>query len=259
MTNIVLQLYSARDYQPWADVVERVAALGYTGVEGFGPVYEDPAAFRATLDRSGLTMPTGHFALDQLEVDFPTAARIAATLGIRTIICPWLSPDARPTDRAGWIAVSERLAAIGDKATAAGFRFGWHNHDFEFTPVEDGTIPQDLIMQTAPDIGWEADLGWIVRAGQDPVSWVEKYGDRILAVHLKDVAPAGTAQDEDGWADFGHGVNDWAPAMAALAARPQIDTFVAEHDHPNNFDRFAGRWIEAFRSLGPTSRTPLQS
>src|SRR5690606_5313103 len=100
--NWSFQLYSARDFQPWSDVLKMVADAGYTQVEGFGGMYGDPAGLRSLLDTNRLSMPTGHFALDMLENDFATARRIAETLGIGTLICPHIAADLRPADTAGW-------------------------------------------------------------------------------------------------------------------------------------------------------------
>src|SRR5437868_13298836 len=107
------QLYSARNFQPWSRVLERVAQAGYFQVEGFGGVYSDPVALRAELDRNGLTMPTGHFSLDMLENDLDGARRIAQTLGMTMIICPHITAQLRPSDAAGWRGFAERLARVG--------------------------------------------------------------------------------------------------------------------------------------------------
>ena len=53
--DVSFQLYSAREFTPWADVFSMLAGLGYTQVEGFGGNYEDPAATRA----SGTAHATG--------------------------------------------------------------------------------------------------------------------------------------------------------------------------------------------------------
>lgn len=110
--NWSFQLYSARKFQPWEDVFAMVAKAGYAQVEGFGGLYDDPAALRAMLDRNGLTMPTGHFSLDMLEDDFATARRIAETLGIGTLICPHIAAEARPSDEAGWRAFADRKSVV---------------------------------------------------------------------------------------------------------------------------------------------------
>ena len=95
-----------------------------------------------------------------------------------------------------------------------GLRFAWHNHDFEFQPLEDGSLPIEHVL--GDRLLWEADLAWVVRGGADPRRWIERYRGRIPLVHVKDIAPAGENADEDGWADVGAGVVPWARALAAL-------------------------------------------
>ncbi|MDP3897343.1 MAG: sugar phosphate isomerase/epimerase [Mesorhizobium sp.] len=243
--NWSFQLYSARNFQPWDSVLDLVAAAGYTQVEGFGGVYGDLAGLRAGMDRNGLAMPTAHFSIDLLENDFDEARRIASTLGVETMICPHIVLDKRPADAAGWSAFGERLAAVGKTAAAAGYGFGWHNHDFEFKALPDGSVPMQLILDAAPDIGIELDVAWVVRGGADPLDWIDRYAGRIIAVHVKDIAPAGEAKDEDGWADVGHGTIDWAGIMPVLRARTPARVFIMEHDNPSDLGRFARRSIAA--------------
>lgn len=248
MMDISFQLYSARNFTPWDDVVRKLADLGYTQVEGFGGVYEDPAAFRASLDNAGLSMPSGHFSIDMLENDLPAALNIAKTLGMKRIYCPYLMPDQRPADSAGWADFARRLAVVGENVRAAGYPFGWHNHDFEFEALEDGGIPMQIILDEAPDNGWEADIAWIVRGGADPMDWIARHGNRITAAHVKDIAPDGDNLDQDGWADVGHGTMPWADLLAALR-KAGCDLFVIEHDNPSDFDRFARQSIASVRSM----------
>lgn len=243
------QLYSARKFEPWAEVLAMVARAGYAQVEGFGGVYGDPPAFRAAMDRNGLSMPTGHFAIDMLEDDFQEAASIARTLGVSTIICPNLAADRRPVDADGWRAFGARLAVVGRTCRDAGFDFAWHNHGFEFRPLADGSVPQELILEAAPGIGLELDVAWVVRGGADPLDWIARHGRRVVAVHVKDIAPAGTLADEDGWADVGHGTIDWRRVMAALRADTPARYFVMEHDNPSDAERFATRSIAAAKGF----------
>lgn len=242
------QLYSARNFQPWDKVLKTLSAFGYTEVEGFGAVYDEPEAFRAELDKNGLAMPSGHFGIDLLEQDFAKAAGIARTLGMKLIACPWLEPTDRPTDIDGWRVFGKRLAAIGARAKDAGFDFAWHNHDFEFVPVG-SVVPQRLILEAAPEVGWEMDVAWVIRGGSDPLHWIEEFGPRILAVHVKDIAPQGEATDEDGWSDVGHGTVDWAGLVTALRKNTPATYFVMEHDNPADFERFASRSIAAAKSF----------
>lgn len=242
------QLYSARKFEPWDKILTMLGRLGYAQVEGFGGVYGDPAGFRAELDKNGLTMPTGHFSIDMLENDFDGARRIADALGIKLLICPYLDADKRPANAAGWTGFGERLAKVGEKAKAGGYGFAWHNHDFEFKPLADGSVPQDLILSAAPGIGWEMDVAWVVRGGVDPLPWIERHGRRILAVHVKDIAKPGEGKDEDGWSDVGHGTIDWKRLMKALRAASAAKYYVMEQDNPNDIERFARRSIEAVKA-----------
>lgn len=243
------QLYSARNFQPWDRVLNLVAAAGYRQVEGFGAVYTDPAALRAALDANGLTMPTGHVSLAMLETDLDGVHRIAETVGMTMIICPHIAADLRPGDAAGWRSFGERLARVGAAVKARGHDFAWHNHDFEFAPLPDGSMPMEHILAGAPDIGWEIDVAWTIRGGADPRSWIERAGQRIVAVHVKDIAKPGQGVGEDGWSDVGHGTVDWPGLMAVLRAGSAARYYVMEHDNPADVERFARRSIEAARAF----------
>ena len=242
------QLYSARNFQPWEGVLQMLGKLGYSQVEGFGGVYDDPKACRAELDKNGLAMPTGHFSIDALEKDFDGVRKIADVLGVTLLICPYLLPEQRPADAAGWRGFGERLAKVGEMAKKAGYGFAWHNHDFEFKALADGSVPQDHILSAAPDIGWEMDLAWVVRGGADPLPWIEKHGKRIVAVHVKDIAKPGEGLDEDGWSDVGHGTIDWAGLIKTLRAKSAAKYFVMEQDNPNDIERFARRSIASVKN-----------
>lgn len=247
--NFSFQLYSARNFEPYEEVLRTIAGLGYTAVEGFAGVYHDPRRFRAALDENGLKMPSGHFDIAMLEDDCDGAVEIARTLGVEVIICPFLMPDERPEDAEGWKAFADRLAAVDEKCRSRGFRFAWHNHDFEFKALPDGSLPQKIILDRAAKIGWEIDVAWVVRGGADPIDWIKQYGPRIVAVHLKDIAPAGECADEDGWADVGAGTVDWPGIMDALREQSKTEIFVMEHDNPNDIARFARRSIDGARKL----------
>ena len=245
------QLYSSRNFPPLADTLKMLVGLGYTDVEGYGGLYADDAKtaeLAAGLKATGLKMPTGHFALDMLERDPVMALTIAQTLGIERIYCPYVMPDDRPKDAAGWRAFGARLELAGRPFRAAGLGFGWHNHDFEFVALPGGAIPMTEILAGGPSLEWEIDVAWVIRGGADPVQWIRRYGPRITAAHVKDIAPAGQNTVEDGWADVGHGTVPWASIQAALRAAG-CKHFVMEHDNPSDHARFAKRSITALRSI----------
>lgn len=247
MTKLSYQLYSSRNFPPLADTLKMVAKAGYAQVEGYGALYANPSLvveLKANLGQNDLHMASGHFSLDMLEHDSATVLDIAKTFSMKAIYCPHLMPDQRPSDSAGWVAFGERLQEVGKQYREAGYDFGWHNHDFEFKSLPDGSKPHDRIFEGGKDLSWEADIAWVVKGGGDPLEWIKKYAGRISAVHVKDTAVDGQNTDEDGWADVGHGTMDWRTIMAAARAAG-VSLFVMEHDNPSDHARFAQRSIAA--------------
>ncbi|MEN5276326.1 sugar phosphate isomerase/epimerase [Brucella sp. TWI432] len=248
MNGYSYQLYSSRKFQPLKRTLKMLRDLGYRQVEGYGGIYNDPAQLRAELDSLGLSMPTGHFGIDMLENEVDRVLEIARVIDMKAIFCPYLDAERRPDTPAGWQAFGEQLAAAGEPYRKAGYAFGWHNHDFEFRPLSDGSVPQEHILNASPDLVWEADIAWIIKSGADPFEWIKRYGDRMIAVHVKDIAETGEKADEDGWEDVGHGIVDWPRLIAALRKTP-ARYFVMEHDNPSDDTRFASRSIDTVRDL----------
>jgi len=242
MPTIAYQLYCSRNW-PLVETLDMLERIGFETVEGFGPLFEDPSATRALLDGREMTMPTAHFAFDLVAGDPKRTLEIARTLGVETVIVPFLAPDARPTDKAGWEDFAKRLAEAGKPIRDAGLGYGWHNHDFEFLACDDGTLGIEAIA-AHPEVGFELDLGWIHVAGHDPAAWVRKYADRLLAVHVKDRAPDGENADEGGWADLGYGEVDYTRIVPALGDA-DVQHWVLEHDNPSDHERFATRSFNA--------------
>lgn len=251
MTDFSYQLYSSRNFPPLKDTLRLLARLGYSGVEGYGALYADEgkvAELRDHLGASGLRMPTGHFSLEMIEADPGRVLEIARALGVATVYCPHLAPDQRPDAGRGYEDFGRRLAAAGRPLREEGLGFGWHNHAFEFETTSDGAVPLAAIFDGGPDLEWEADIAWVIKGGGDPLHWIEVFGPRITAVHVKDIAPAGANADEDGWADVGEGTVDWKGLMAALKATP-AKNFIMEHDNPSDAERFATRSLAAAKAL----------
>jgi len=248
MTAFSYQLYSSREFPPLEKTLKTLAEIGYTQTEGYHALFADPDATKAAHDAAGLTMPSAHFSVDALVNDRDGTLRTAELLGVSSLYAPALPADERPTDASSWTAFGSQLEALGQTYRAEGYHFGWHNHAFEFQPTTDGSTPMTLILEAAPSIGWEIDIAWIIRGGSDPFKWIADYGDRISAVHIKDIAREGECLDEDGWADVGFGTVDWKALMTALEASP-VKHFVMEHDKPNDDMRFARRSFETAKSF----------
>ena len=247
MTALSYQLYSSRLFPPLEDTLRMLADIGYTHVEGYGALVTDDEAMDALargLKDTGLTMPSCHMGLDLCESNPDGVVKIADRFGVETVVIPYIMPEDRPTDAAGWQGFAARLAAVAKALAAAGLKLAYHNHDFEFVPLPDGTLPMDLILEHGQGVLFEYDVAWAVRAGADPMAPITTYGSRIAIAHLKDIAATGEADDEDGWADVGHGTMDWPTLFQALKAAGTRH-FVMEHDNPSDHRRFAQRAFDA--------------
>jgi len=246
---LALQLYSMRDCADQIALLAELPAMGVTHVEGYGGLYGDPVGYRAAMETNGLAMPSGHMGLNDIEADFDGSLATVKTFGMTHVYAPYLDESERPTDSAGYAALAGRLNDIAKRFAAFDIAFGWHNHDFEFVALPDGAIPMDVMLENAPDITWEADLAWIVRGGRDPLDYVQRYGDRLSAVHVKDIAPAGQNLDEDGWCDLGAGTMDWTALIAACRSKSGDMIYVLEHDKPSDPTGYAKRSAVAFKTL----------
>lgn len=242
------QLYSARKSMPWEPVVEHIAQCGYTEVEGFGGAYsgtggaffDAPEKFRALLDKHGLSMPTSHlFPVELFETDMKRVVDIGRIMGVRQFICPGIAPDQREATPEFWRSFGKRLGAVASTMRTEGFGFGWHNHDFEFAKLKDGSLPLERIFEGGPLLNWEMDIGWTDFGNADPLRWIGTYGDRITAVHVKDNAKPGEDLDQMSQSDVGKGRVDWPAVLAAVAEKTRCTTYVVEHDDPRDYKSFA--------------------
>jgi len=224
-----LQLYTVREEmrRDFAGTLERVAAIGYREVEFAGYFDHAPAEVRALLQRHGLQAPASHVPWERTGDGWPAALAEANAVGHRFVVIPWLPEDARRT-LDDWRRVAERLNRAGAAARDAGLALGYHNHEFEFTPIG-GQVPYDVLLaETDPAlVAFELDLYWTVRAGHDPLAYFTRHPNRFKLVHVKDSAGA----PEHRMVDVGAGTIDFARILPA-AARAGVVHYFVEHDQP---------------------------
>ena len=247
---IAYQLYSSRNFPPLADQLPVLKAMGYDAIEPWLPAYEaDPGLFRRQLDDAGLGCIGFHMPLDGLVNEPNRFIDIALTLGASVMIPPYVPPEQRQATPAYWQGVGEGLRRGAQTAAPHGLKVAWHNHDFEYFPLPDGSRPIEHILTAGGNDVWlELDCCWLTRAGADPAVELVRYAGRIIAIQTKDMAPRGTTAD-DGWAATGDGIIDWA-SLVPLFRQTSASHIVTEHDNPSDWQEFAQRSIDHLRALG---------
>ncbi len=241
------QLYSSRNFGPLRNTLKMVADTGYSEVECFGDLLWS-SELGDGLAETGLNLPTAHVNLDDAESRPEEVISRARELGVSQVYAPFLMPGDRPESPSGWAAFGRRLATAGLPFFEAGLGFGWHNHDFEFRSCEDGSMPIDHLLDGDERLLLELDIAWVAVAGEDPLHWIDRFANRLEAVHVKDIAEVGSGKDEDGWTDVGFGVMDWKALSSALD-RTTVRHRVMEHDNPSDDRRFARRSLATMRAF----------
>jgi sugar phosphate isomerase/epimerase len=185
-----LQLYTVRSEMPkdFAGTIAKVAQTGYKEVEFAGYFDHTPKEVREIVDKNGLTAPSTHLGYDLIENKLPEMIEVAHVIGHKYIVCPWIDEKQRTAD--GWKRAVELFNKAGETTEKAGIQFCYHNHSFEFSPVEGlgGKGAYDyLLAETNPKyVKMEMDLCWISVAGKDPVEYFKKHPGRFPLVHVKD-------------------------------------------------------------------------
>lgn len=227
LDRIGVQLYTVRTLmeKDFEGVLRAVAGIGFHEVEFHDYFGHSPQKVRSLLDELGLDAPAAHFPWPDLRENIDGAIAMAKTIGHRYVILAWLPPEDRST-----LAQYEDLAAFCNKAgeacRQAGLQFAYHNHDWEFQPLE-GQVPFDLLLnETDPDlVDFEMDLYWITKGGRSPFDYFESHPGRFPLCHVKDM---GTNQE---WADVGSGSIDFA-SIFARGEQAGLKYYFVEHDEP---------------------------
>jgi sugar phosphate isomerase/epimerase len=202
-----IQLYSIRSEMK-ADpmgTLQKLAAMGYKHVEHANYVNRKfygwtPKEFRKILDDLGLKMPSGHTVMtsqhwDGSKKDFTDAwkntVEDAAIMGQMFVISPWLEEGKRKnlSELKGFL---ELFNKSGELCNKSGMKFGYHNHDFEFSESLDGQTLFDIILnETDPKLVMQQlDIGNMINGGAKALDVMKKHPGRFESMHVKDEVAA---------------------------------------------------------------------
>ena len=245
LPDLSVQLYSVREplSRDFNGTLGRLAGIGLTQVEPYA-LLDNAKHLTSGLVANNLTAPTAHQALDNghLEEIF----HIAAELGTGTVIHPFTPAThwRTPSDVQRVADILSQAAAI---AKAHGVRVAYHNHDWELsTTIAGRPVLEVLTDLIDPTILLELDTYWAGTAGQDIPALLNRLGDRVIALHLKDGPLNGNVSEQ---LPLGQGD---LPVIEIISAATALEVPVLEFDNYEGdiFEGIAASYAYATGPLG---------
>jgi sugar phosphate isomerase/epimerase len=218
--------------------LDTIKSLGITDMEFSNLFGKSAAEIRKELDARGMFCSSFGVSYADLLTKTEEVAANAKTIGAKYVRVAWL-PDRQPFTLELAEKTSREFNEIGRRLrNEFGLLFCYHNHGYEFVPHGDGTLFDVLMEQTNPnDVFIELDILWAYFPGADPVAILEKYGDRIKLMHLKDLKKGvegdlsgKTAVEND--VALGTGQLD-IPAIIAAGKKAGVKHFYIEDESPS--------------------------
>ena len=235
LKNIGVELYTVRDILPKdpSGTLRAIEQMGYTEAE---VIYGSIDKIWPALQATKLKPVSVHLGTDLFE----DQSKMQATLddvkrrGFEFAVFPYLPP----AQRGGLDAIKKlaaKLNAAGKISKGLGIRMCYHNHAFEFEPMEGTTPFNTLLKETDPNlVSLELDVFWVSVAGHNPVELIQQHASRIALVHLKDkLASFPVRYNEqvppDTFKEVGRGSIDF-PGVLRAATKAGVNHFFVEQD-----------------------------
>jgi sugar phosphate isomerase/epimerase len=248
-----LELYSVRDElkRDPQGTVHAVAQMGYQCVEFYAPYFEwsesQAKQMRKLLDDLGIRCFSTHNDSSYLSPEKIRRARdLNLILGSKYLV---MASSNAKAGLNGWKAIADELNAAADQLEPSGLKVGYHNHQLEFTPVENQRPMEILAKNTKPSIMLQLDVGTCVEAGSDPVAWIRSNPGRIRSLHLKDWSP----EPAKGYSVlFGEGAAPWKNIFEAAESVGGVEYYLIEQEGSRfNELETARRCLQSFRVVHP--------
>ena len=225
--NMGLQLYTLRDQiaADTAATIKAVAEAGYKQVEPYRSPETD--AMIAAAKDNGLAVNSMHFdwntiveAQDAALPDFQKVVASAKEHGLSHLVIPYIQDTVRK-NLDGYKSLAEKFNKAAEMTKEAGIQLSYHNHNFEFEPMDGGKTGYDIFMaEFGPDLMFEVDVFWAKLAGIEPADLITKLKGRVSQLHLKDLKkgieiPSYSSPGNDAFKEIGNGIIDIPAVMAA--------------------------------------------
>ena len=239
---ISIQVYTARKFKPYEEIFEFLSQEGISNVELF-----DVEAFDETKDllqRYNLSSLSSHIGYTTLE-NVDEIIKYLKALDINHAIIP--APVGKPGGKFSsnfdknedeWNSFGKKLSSYVKIFEDNGITLGYHNHAFEFNKLPSGKMPMECILDHNENLKFEIDLGWTVAGKQDPLIWIKKYANKIIACHLKDFySKDKNLQDHGEQSPIGDGFIDWTTIIPEVK-KTNCEIYAIEHDDPIDYKEY---------------------
>ncbi|HLQ71465.1 MAG TPA: sugar phosphate isomerase/epimerase [Bacillota bacterium] len=228
MSQIALQLYSVREAAESSllKTIGNVAEMGYEGVQFAGFFNHSAQNVHSKMSECGILSAGAHVPITDFDKNLDDVLRFHDEIENELLICPYLPEEMRQTAD-DYKRTAERFNQIGKQVKEAGFMFGYHNHQFEFT-LFDGKTGFDILFEnTDPEwVKMELDSFWASNAGYHPLEIIRTYADRCVSLHIKDMKEDGDTKIST---EIGTGSLSFEPLIQA-GNENGIDWLVVEQE-----------------------------
>jgi sugar phosphate isomerase/epimerase len=252
-TPIGIELYSVRGEltKDLPGTVRAVAKMGYQVVEFYSPYFswttEQAKDVRKLLDDLGIRCLSTHNGPQSISAEgMPKAVELNQIIGSKYII---IASAGKVVGADGWKGFADQLAAAAEKLRPQKMATGFHNHQTEWKPFEDGKRPMDILAANTPkDVVLQLDAGTSVEAGADPVAWIKANPGRIRSIHLKDW---GKGENRGYGVAFGEGDVPWKPIFQAAESTGGVEYYLIEQERAGADGEFAmaQRCLDNFKKM----------
>lgn len=188
MPGMVSYTYRNQLSKDVAGTLDKIRDLGIKDMEFSNLFGKSAAELRKMLDERDMFCSSFGVSYNDVQNKTDEVATNAKTLGAKYVRVAWV-PHTAPFSLESARQTAEVFNRVGKELLDKhGLRFCYHNHGYEFVPYQDGTLFDVLMQETDPKyVSIELDILWVHFPGADPVAIIEKYGDRIPLLHLKDL------------------------------------------------------------------------
>jgi sugar phosphate isomerase/epimerase len=245
---IGLQLYSVRKdaEQDLLGTIAKVAEQGYQGVEFAGTFGVSASDIARTLEAAGISSPSAHVAWNLLTDDkIKETTDFYGEFGCKGMVIPWIPEEKRNTDAASRETAAE-LSDLVAKLEELGFWTGFHAHDGDMKPLDQGRSAWDLIGSYTPaSFAMQYDTGNGMSGGADPVAPINLFPGKGRSIHLKEYPFEGAPI-------IGEGLVPWKEVFAACEAGAGTEWYIVEYEAEGPFSALdaVDKCLQYLRSLG---------